>query len=96
MSQRGFNFGFIPSGGSGGTGFDSTNSFSSVENLAIGVTTIITTMTKEPKFISVFDSSDINITSSLSISFLLNLGVYEIKINSGVAINNVKVSVYGA
>lgn len=99
MSANNFSFGFRPPGGSGGGGggvFDPTNSYNNIHNVINGTTDIVTTMTHPPKFISIFDSNNNDITKSLGVSYDLPGAFYRIRITSGVAINNCKVSSYGA
>jgi hypothetical protein len=83
--------------GGGGAGFSSRNSHSSTEDFIIGDNTISTTMTVQPKFISATRESDGEvITSSLSIRSELNGSVYDIIVNTGVAMNNILIRAYGA
>lgn len=93
-----FGFSDIGGGGNGGSGFNSSNSYSSPVpiNLIAGDTTIVTPMTSKPKFISVVDSTNTEITSSLVLQAVLSGSTYNIVITSGAPISNVIINAYGA
>jgi hypothetical protein len=92
-----FNFGFSSKGGSGGSGFTSTNAYTGTRNLIVGDNTISTPMTYKPKFISIFDSLGNDITWSLGGGrSVLNGSTYDIVISSGTIFNNAVVNAYGA
>lgn len=88
----GFYFGFTSA--SGGTSFNSTNSYSDTHTLIAGETTINTSMTSAPKIIAVTNSSGQFITAGLQVIYELNGSVYDIKITSGVELSNCIVSAF--
>jgi hypothetical protein len=90
-----FKFGFS-SGGGGGTGFTSTNSYVGVKNLIVGDITVSTTMTSKPKFVSIQDSTGTDISAGLIWQSVLSGSLYNIIITSGSIIKNVTINAYGA
>jgi len=84
-------------GGGSGSGFTSTNSYTGINvTLSVGDTTLTTTMTSKPKFVSIWDSNGYDISSSVLVRSVLNGSTYDIVINSGESILGTTVNAYGA